>query len=110
MAEKDEGLLLTYKQFVAEFGNRPKDIVYNMAITLATPIIEKRQQEKDTAYYAEMMKEAIDRVRTEAKKQERERIIAEIEKHLTEHGDEGEWLLLVMHNDEVWWQALKENK
>lgn len=45
----------------------------------ARPIIEKQQQAKDTEYYAEMMNNAVDRVREEAKRQEREKITPDVE-------------------------------
>ena len=43
-------------------------------------LAKKEQQVKDTAYYAEKMKEAIDRVREAAKREELERITKGIEK------------------------------
>jgi len=87
MPEIDEGLLLTEEElgllewesttldmsFMDDYPNEVNALL-EAQLAKATLIIEKRQQEKDTAYYAEMMKKAIDRVRIEAKKQERESI------------------------------------
>ena len=57
----------------------------NAQLAKAISIIRKQQQAEDTAYYAEKMKEAIDRVRVTTRQAVAEEIKGEFEKHLVYH-------------------------
>lgn len=76
-------------------------------LTKARPIIEKQQQAKDTEYYAEMMKIAVDRVRRVAEKQKGEEIHDMATGRETRASDKGSiWVRFPISV----WQGLKEEE
>jgi len=80
-AKQNEELLVNLTDLTVEELHRLEgvdlsivDFLNQAQLAKAKPIIEKQQQAKDTEYYAEMMKIAVDRVRRVAEKQKGEEI------------------------------------
>lgn len=100
----EEPVSFDHKPTAEEIFNLRLESVAKAQLAHAEPLIRKQQQVEDTAYYAEKMKEAIDRVRITARKDERERICKEIERHFYKQPIGGD--ILISLNDTEW-QALK---
>jgi len=105
------GCMLVIKNLSCHWCEEALELADQLLALFNEEEIRKQQQVEDTKYYAEKMKEVIDRVREEAKREELERIY--------EWGDE-----LCPHHDEKasqrnydrkrecprCWQALKEGQ